>query len=557
MLLISFCTRFIGLIVAASVLLVVTSCGGGGSGGGNNTPPPPQLTSINVSQSALTLDRWDDSVTISAQAVDQNGANVSGATITWSTPDANIASVDNTGKVTSWMAGTVNLSVEATLGGITVSETVAVTVAVQQNTNCQVPTEFPVKPPVAPPANWVVQDVNTDFFDYVNGELQEVVNYALDIDSDGDLDLLIVHSDFSVRLFGDPTTPVPSDARIYLNEGGGVFVDATAQMLLDPIPWDGPRWAKYADINGDGRRDVVAFQQGFEGGDIGTGDCSLGGDYCPGAPNLILSPQPGGGLRELAPTNLNPYETEVFSHTGAVADVDCDGDIDILEPHWWGRSGVHHLQINAGDGTFVAEDDRFPENPDPGEIAIPGSVFCDLDRDGDQDMVVALAPFQTDLVLIAVNDGFGFFRFLDSEVLIPTRTPVDDVHFDFGCGDVDLNGYPDLVMAANRGMELYLNDGDMIFRDVTDTNLGTVGNLDPNGQAVIDLNNDGWLDLIPESDQVSVLWNSGDGVFVQENLPLGFGSGKNIAVGDFDGDGRIDIHRDARDGQTNRIAWNQ
>jgi hypothetical protein len=169
-------------------------------------------------------------------------------------------------------------------------------------------------------------------------------------------------------------------------------------------------------------------------------------------------------------------------------------------------------------------------------------------------MVVGLAPFQMDFVLIAVNDGFGFFRFLDSDV-IPSPTSGDQAHTDFGCGDVDLNGFPDLVMTSVR-MELHLNDGDMVFRNVTDANLGTFGNLDPNGQAVIDLNNDGWLDLIPESDHVSVLWNSGDGVFVQENLPPGFGAAK-IAVGDFDGDGRIDIHRDARDGVANKIAWNQ
>ena len=30
-----------------------------------------------------------------------------------------------------------------------------------------------------------------------------------------------------------------------------------------------------------------------------------------------------------------------------------------------------------------------------------------------------------------------------------------------------------------------------------------------------------------------------------------------VAAGDFDGDGRLDIHGDTRDGRANRIAWNR
>ena len=43
---ISFCTRFIGLIFATSALLIVSSCGGGG--GGPPPPPPPPTGSIEV-----------------------------------------------------------------------------------------------------------------------------------------------------------------------------------------------------------------------------------------------------------------------------------------------------------------------------------------------------------------------------------------------------------------------------------------------------------------------------------------------------------------------------
>jgi len=219
----SFCTRFVGLFFATSALLVVSSCGGGGGNGGGNGgggPLPAQLSSINVSQSTLTLDRWGDSVTISAQAVDQNGANVSGATITWSTPDANIASVDNTGKITSWMAGTVDLTVEASASGTTVTEMIAVTVTVQQNANCQVPTEFPVKGPVAPPVNWDVQNVNTSFAKFPAWSI------TLDVDDDGDQDLIIDYTEqFTPWVFP------ASETHVWLNDGSGVFTDGTAAVM--------------------------------------------------------------------------------------------------------------------------------------------------------------------------------------------------------------------------------------------------------------------------------------------------------------------------------------
>ena len=41
----------------------------------------PQLTSINLSETSLILDRWGDSATINARPVDQHGNDLSSATI--------------------------------------------------------------------------------------------------------------------------------------------------------------------------------------------------------------------------------------------------------------------------------------------------------------------------------------------------------------------------------------------------------------------------------------------------------------------------------------------
>jgi len=537
--LISFCTRFIGLIFATSSLLIVSSCGGGGGGGPPPPPPPPpapaQLTSISLSQSTLTLDRWDDSATISALAKDQFGNDVNGATITWTSPDTDIAAVDNTGNVTSWFAGDIDLTVEASMGGITVSETVAVTVAVQQNPNCQVPTEFPVKGPVAPPRGWDVRDVATQF-----GPDEFRINYqiTLDVDRDGDPDLLPMTFTVPNQGIG---VPIFTAQRVWLNDGSGHFTDGTDAILgQNSIPWDSPRDMDYADFDGDGFEDVVVFQTGWER----EVTCDNPG-YCPGGPNLLFLPQPSG-LIDSAPTRLSPYDTDGFTHSGAVGDVDCDGDIDIFEAVWVNPDapGVHHLQLNSGVGTFVADDSLLPQEllDTPDMRSVSSSVLCDLDRDGDPDLVLSL-PSPTVLVTtrIAVNDGFGRFRMLDPS-LMPAFVGQDpDLTHGEGayCADLDLDGNNDIVL--NAGYIIVLkNHGGMSFTDVTSSILPpNPFGLTDNGLGIIDLNNDGWPELIAER-KAAIFWNTGNGVFTELPRP-----GNDIAfttVADFDMDGWPDIY---------------
>src|SRR5262249_36490555 len=61
-----------------------------------------------------------------------------------------------------------------------------------------------------------------------------------------------------------------------------------------------------------------------------------------------------------------------------------------------------------------------------------------------------------------------------------------------------------------------------------------------------DFNGDGKLDLAAannDSDDISVLWGNGDGTFLDSgaNFPSGSPAPSGIAVGDFNGDGNLDI----------------
>ena len=65
-----------------------------------------------------------------------------------------------------------------------------------------------------------------------------------------------------------------------------------------------------------------------------------------------------------------------------------------------------------------------------------------------------------------------------------------------GVGDFNNDGLTDIYFAGNQvSCQLYLNKGDMKFRDVT-----SVAKVDGNGKwcrgvAVVDINNDGWQDI--------------------------------------------------------------
>lgn len=110
-------------------------------------------------------------------------------------------------------------------------------------------------------------------------------------------------------------------------------------------------------------------------------------------------------------------------------------------------------------------------------------------------------------------------------------------------GDYDNDGDMDLKITGR----LYRNNGDGTFSGDIDGSIGITGPANEEGQAWIDYNNDGLLDLfIPDGNNGNFMFkNNGDGTFSsQGSNALGLtpsGNGDYLAVGDYNGDGYIDI----------------
>ncbi|MEM7204524.1 MAG: VCBS repeat-containing protein [Planctomycetota bacterium] len=234
---------------------------------------------------------------------------------------------------------------------------------------------------------------------------------AGDVDGDGDVDLV----------FGN-WAALGQQNRLYLNDGSGRFVDATAARL--PQRSDATLGLALADVDGDGDLDLLVGNRAISG--------RLTQDR--------LHLNDGTGTFIDATAERLPL---IATHSFGVltGDVDADGDVDLV----WTNSS-NRLHLNDGTGGFV--DVAASHWPTGGGGSEDGALV-DVDGDGDLDFC-GVGPGQDDLYL---NDGSG--RFVDATTpglrVENTRTSAVAV------GDVDGDGDDDLVLANDGSNHIYAN----------------------------------------------------------------------------------------------------
>lgn len=119
-------------------------------------------------------------------------------------------------------------------------------------------------------------------------------------------------------------------------------------------------------------------------------------------------------------------------------------------------------------------------------------------------------------------------------------------------GDINNDGLTDLFFTGNMvPNRLYLNQGNLKFKDVTDIS-GVAGDLRwYTGSTMVDINNDGYLDIYcsvggkfgPKENQLFV--NKGDGTFVESAAEYGLDDPSNSVQAtffDYDLDGDLDAY---------------
>lgn len=510
-------------------------------------PSPAIPTTISLSSSAATLDRWQDQLQLEVDSVrDQHGNNITDYQVDWFSDNTDVASVSQ-GLVSSNKEGTVNIRATVTTPNGAATAISVITVAVQQNPQCKAP-PAPTRSTVAPAATYTEVASNTAA-QLENGWHR---SFAPDLNNDGLADMLWLESSWI-----SATKEMPNTASVWLSNGDGNFTNATNSYLPDTLPVDVPRQLFEADITGNGKLDYIVLQHGYDPGGLeGLGCGDEHGTICPGAANMLISVGDDGKLRDMAPSTLSPYDTNGFTHAGGVADADCDGDIDILEGQLTNdiASAPNRLQLNDGNGNFVDKAGALPA--EVAGIGFYGAAFCDLDADGDPDIYIAqlgVLPGIAAADIVLANDGTGSFRLLpgrrapESRVGDSTQRPAD-----LKCLDYDGDGYNDILKPNEAdenypAFELLRNNGDMTFTDVTDSHFVQTPLLGGAYRPFIaDLNSDGWPDVLAQGtgDYLRIYWNNGNGFteyrFAQDTAIDTRGASTTLA--DFNGDGRTDIH---------------
>ena len=335
-----------------------------------------------------------------------------------------------------------------------------------------------------------------------------------DIDGDGDLDIAMAIEHTRNALL--------------LNDGTGKFTDVSYRLPVTHR--DDHEDAEFADFDGDGDLDLVVV----------TEHTTIN--------ELLLN----DGTGRFANKN---YRLKVWGDSNAVVITDLNGDgaPDMVI----GNNEEELVAINNGDAYFSDQTVRYW--PDNNMDRTQDLELVDLDGDGDLDIAAA-------------NEGRNrlfFFengRFIDrTEGRLPERLAetreVRAADFD-GDGDADLlftnikleGGIGEDVDKWTRRDSLMLNNGKGVFTEV-DQKRFPDGNRDHFTSAAVDLDADGDLDvLLPGS-----IWQGEKGYHYRALINDGKanfkvakrgsvlpdidrrGIGFDIAVADFNGDGREDL----------------
>ena len=106
---------FIRLSAALAGVALVWACGGD-SPTAPPTPEPARPTTVTVSPATADLTALGATVQLSAEVRDQNAGVMAGATVTWSSGDTSVATVDASGLVTAAGNGTATITASAGSG---------------------------------------------------------------------------------------------------------------------------------------------------------------------------------------------------------------------------------------------------------------------------------------------------------------------------------------------------------------------------------------------------------------------------------------------------------
>jgi hypothetical protein len=310
---------------------------------------------------------------------------------------------------------------------------------------------------------------------------------------------------------------------LYHNNGNGTFTDVTVRAGLNkPDPEYGPLWSvggAWVDINNDGLLDLIVVN--YLSWNAATEPVCMEADhrdYC-------------------HPKMYKPTPNQVF--------------------------------LNNGDGTFRDISLASGVRAHPGKGM--GIGVADYDLDGKMDFFVTNDKMYNSLFHnVSHNKGEALFEEVAFDANVALRENaelISGMGVDFR--DLDNDGYPDIAMVAldDETFPIFRNTGKSDFADITGASRVAALSMSMSGYSptIFDFDNDGWKDIFVSRGHVQSLQSAPRVTVAQPNTVFrnlgGLKSGlrfdaltaeaglavqpprrhRGSAVGDFNGDGRLDV----------------
>ncbi|HEY3102841.1 MAG TPA: CRTAC1 family protein [Pyrinomonadaceae bacterium] len=316
-------------------------------------------------------------------------------------------------------------------------------------------------------------------------------------------------------------------SRLYHNNGDGTFTDVAEKLGVARKGWS--TGASFGDYDRDGRLDL--FVPGYAEIDLAnlppspteaTKPGGVGQNFCQfrgvpvmcgprglsGESDTLYHQKPGGTFEDVSAKAGVDDPQKYYGFSSAWIHADDDDLIDLIVVN---DSTPKQLYINKGDGTF--EETGYPSgvalNENGREQAGMGLAVGDYDNDGRVDFHIT--NFSDDSNVLYHNDGEGNF----TDVTFPAGLGEVTIPF-LGWGtdflDYDNDGWKDLFVANGH-----------VYPTVDDHQWGT-----------------------SYAQQSLLFHNLKNGKFERTGGPAGSAlaqawSARGIAIGDLDGDGRLDV----------------
>ena len=225
------------------------------------------------------------------------------------------------------------------------------------------------------------------------------------------------------------------------------------------------------------------------------------------------------------------------------ADIDGDGTLDVI-----GAGSVSNRVVWWSYDAMAGPIERVITTNRSGPRSV---AAADLDGDGDTDVVTA--SFYDDTIAWHENDGAPIPVFTERLVF-----PGADGAQDVAIGDLNGDGAPDIVSASREDdtVRFHLNSGTAVPNFTT--GMAAEGLDGPFGVAIGDVTGDGLADIVCASaldGAITLLVNIGGSppAFFPVTVDSDAEGARDVALGDLDGDGDLDIAAAALTG--GELAW--